>query len=148
MIIKSAKSTVLLLAVFAAALAFSGCDRDPKPAAIQIGKESCHECKMTIIDARYGGEIVTATGKTLPFDAIDCLIKFYKLNSRAGDSVFLADFMHPGQFIPAAQAVLAVVDLQLGPMGSRLIALRSRGATEAELKGKVSAFRSWNEVLN
>src|SRR5215203_1996100 len=33
------------------------------PEAIRIGKDNCTFCKMTISDARYGAEIVTAKGK-------------------------------------------------------------------------------------
>ena len=39
----------------------AGCN--PKPEKITFGKDNCAECKMTIMDPKFGGEIVTKKGK-------------------------------------------------------------------------------------
>jgi len=35
----------------------------PKPEKIAFGKDNCAECKMPIMDPKFGGEIVTKKGK-------------------------------------------------------------------------------------
>ena len=100
---------------------------------------------MTIVDGHYGGEIVSSHGKVYPFDSIDCLVKFHKSHQDDGAKIFLFDFLDPGKLIPASEARIATLDAQLGPMGSRFIAMRADDRIGEELSGKVSSTQSWDE---
>ena len=59
-----------------AALILSSCSVEPQ--AIAIGKDLCDECHMTIMDPKFGGEVVTKKGKVFKFDDVHCLIRFSK----------------------------------------------------------------------
>ena len=52
----------------------SACTVEPQP--IQYGRDNCAFCKMTIVDGRYGSELVSSKGKVFKFDAVECLINF------------------------------------------------------------------------
>ena len=64
----------LIAFILTGALAAS-CGRK-KPEPIAYGKDSCSECKMTIIDPKFGGEIISKKGKIFKFDDTHCLAKF------------------------------------------------------------------------
>ena len=45
---------------------------------INYGEESCHFCKMTIIDNQHASEVVTVKGKVFKYDAIECMVNDLK----------------------------------------------------------------------
>lgn len=58
-------------------LAFcSSCTTGPEP--IRYGQDNCHHCQMTLMDKRFGAEIVTDKGKVYKFDDLNCLVNFMK----------------------------------------------------------------------
>ena len=58
---KNYKGTTATVATLLAFFVLTGCN--PKPEKIAIGKDACAECKMTIMDPKFGGEIVSKKGK-------------------------------------------------------------------------------------
>ncbi len=48
----------------------------PKTSTIQYGKDKCANCVMTIVDPRFGCEIVTIKGKVFKFDAVECMVQY------------------------------------------------------------------------
>ncbi|WP_020532853.1 nitrous oxide reductase accessory protein NosL [Flexithrix dorotheae] len=63
-------------AILIVSIILIGCSAEPEP--IRYGQDACHYCKMKIVDNRYGAELVTQKGKIYKFDAVECLIHFYK----------------------------------------------------------------------
>ena len=57
-----------------------------KPAEIRYGEDQCIHCHMTITDSRFVAEIVTAKGKALKFDAIECMVSYLKDHKKELDS--------------------------------------------------------------
>ena len=55
-------------------LVLTGCT--PQTEAIDFGADACANCKMTIVEPRFGSELLTIKGKVYKFDAIECLAKF------------------------------------------------------------------------
>lgn len=55
-------------------LFLASCSKGYKP--IEYGSDGCAHCKMTIMDARYGAEVVTDKGKVYKFDDILCLRQY------------------------------------------------------------------------
>lgn len=114
----------------AALLVLAGCgDAQPKP--IRYGHDECAECKMTLVDQRYGAELVTAKGKVFKFDDLNCLLAYEKkLASDTAPRAYVVDCNRPNHFLGSDQAVLLQHDGLRTPMGSRLAAF----ASEAELE--------------
>ena len=67
--------TRLSTAVAFIAFLLIGCN--PKAEKINLGKDQCAECKMTIADPKFGAEIVTKKGKVYKFDDTHCIAVFF-----------------------------------------------------------------------
>lgn len=73
--------------------ALISCSKAPKP--IEYGKEPCSYCKMTIVDARFGGKIISKTGKQYNFDDVKCIIEFIDhkyITEDKIESVYVIDY--------------------------------------------------------
>jgi copper chaperone NosL len=115
-------STVLVLL-----LVMTSCQTNPEP--IQYGKDACHHCKMTMVDQKFGAEVVTSKGKIFKFDDVNCLLSF--LNEGQVKKEYIAhcvitDFSHPGAFIDVKSArYLKSVQIS-SPMASNIAAFEQQ----------------------
>ena len=46
----------------------------PTVEPITFGDDQCTFCKMSIVDKRYGAEVLTTKGKVFKYDALECMI--------------------------------------------------------------------------
>ena len=123
------------------------CSIDPQP--LQYGKDGCHTCKMTLMDKKFGAEIVTQKGKVYKFDDVNCMLNF--LNSRYLEDEMLAhklivDYSQPEKLIPADQAFYLKSDEIRSPMASQVAAFETE-KTMLKYKTKLKAiYLSWGEL--
>jgi copper chaperone NosL len=103
------------------------------PQAIKLGEDDCDYCRMTIADARFGGEAITTKGRIFTFDAIECLAGWTR-TAPPGTiaNVYVIDVQHPGTFIPAAEAGFLEDVLIKTPMGRSIVAFASVKAAEEQ----------------
>lgn len=130
-------------------MALAGCG-DTQPKAISYGHDECAECKMTLVNPRYGAELISAKGKVFKFDDLNCLLAFEKKNA-AGSAprAFVIDCNRPNHFLPSTDAALLQHDGLRTPMGSRLAAFASEAELEtarAQLGGAGKILR-WPDLL-
>lgn len=113
--------------------------------AIALGEELCGYCRMSIIDARFGAQVRLTTGRSLVFDSVECLAGFVAATSadRIAEA-WVTDFMHPGTFVPVAEAAFWVVGGGISPMGKGLLATTG-GAPGVVTQGASSL--SWDAVV-
>lgn len=132
----------------AALLALAGCDAKPKP--ISYGHDECAECKMTLVNPRYGAELITSKGKVFKFDDLNCLLAFQKKSSADfAPRAYVIDCNRPNTFLSSDQAVLLQHDALRTPMGSGIAAFASEAeleAARAKLVGTGKIFR-WADLL-
>jgi copper chaperone NosL len=128
------KSAVLTSFVVAAA-GLAGCNPSPRP--LQYGVAECDHCRMTLSDERYGGEIVTRTGKIYTFDSVECLAAFSHLGPVTAGEIhdsYVIDYGSPRTLVRAADALFLKSTQLLSPMGANLTAFRrdqdARGARD------------------
>ena len=57
------------------------CNPESKP--IIYGQDKCDFCRMSIVDQRFAGEIVTQKGKVFKFDAVECMLNY--INNQVED---------------------------------------------------------------
>jgi len=115
--IKTSSAASLLL------LVMMSCSAGPEP--IRLGTDGCDFCKMTITDAKFGGELVTKKGKLFKFDDMHCISSFYKSGSIAPSEIggiWFVDFVNPGKFIAEKQSFLLKSDALRSPMGGNIAA--------------------------
>lgn len=137
----------LLLTPF---LALSATACSPKPEPIVFTQDNCHFCKMTVMDPKYGAELVTDKGKIYKYDSVECLARHLEkepdLTTKA-HSLWVIDADQPGTLIPA-QTAFYLYSLKLpSPMGAFLTPVKARSGAEALMKSYPGKILSWEETL-
>ncbi len=116
--LKGALAALMLVAAL-------GCHSDD-PRQMEYGRADCDVCRMRITDNRFGGQVMTRTGKVHQFDSIECLAEFWMGAQPSVRSAWVNEFERPGTLVPI-DSVLFV--RRTGPsagMGANLVAV---GAT-------------------
>lgn len=139
---KARARTAALAAIASAACAPAG------PPALAYGDALCDYCRMTIVDQRYGTQLVLSTGKTRRFDSIECLASYSLALADAGTirAIWVSDFDRPGTFLPADSAYFGRVSGVAAPMGRGLAAFASADAAIARSANGETVLR-WKDVL-
>jgi copper chaperone NosL len=107
-------------------LLLSGCSIEPEP--LVYGKDQCHSCKMTLMDQKFGAELVTHKGKVYKFDDINCFLNFYNSNTVNKDDFrfkLVVDFSHPEKLVDAETAFYLMSAQIKSPMASQVAAFES-----------------------
>lgn len=138
------KARAGVLAVLVAACGVAG----PEP--LQWGVMPCTHCHMTLADRRFGAEIVTTTGRFLPFDDAGCAAEH--LSSRAigpedVSSIWVVDYIRTDTLIAATTAFFVQSETFHTPMGSGLAALADRATADSLARVTGGKLRTWTEVL-
>lgn len=137
---------ILLLAIF-----LSGCKVKLQP--VQFGKDACAECRMTIMDPKFGGQILTKKGKAYLFDDCHCMAAFLKKRTVSLDQVHKMVFLNyakQNDWVPARKAFIVLSSNLKSPMGSHAAAFPDRSAAEAkarELDGRVTDWATLYNIL-
>ena len=124
----------------------------PQSEKIQLGKDSCAECKMTISDPRFGGEIVTKKGKVYKFDDVHCIAHFMKRRGVGMSDIYqtlFVDFNKPGSFVSVRSAEFVISSQLKSPMNGNAAAFASKSTADsksAELEG--SKTTNWATLYN
>lgn len=122
-------------------MGFASCNDGPRP--INYGSDICEDCNMTIVDKKYGAEVVTKKARTYVFDDAHCLVGFLKEGTVKEEDIaqiLFIDFEKNPKFVDAKTAYF-VFSLQLkSPMSSNIAALADKAAAErlaTKLNGKI-----------
>ncbi|MFN3307490.1 MAG: nitrous oxide reductase accessory protein NosL [Candidatus Kapaibacteriota bacterium] len=121
----------------------------PKPEPIRYGLDVCNFCKMTIVDPKWGAQIITDKGKVFKFDVVECMIAFYysKIDTNRVQGMYTINFVQPGEFIEAKQSKY-VRTLQFpSPMGLNAISLKTfEDTVKLGLVGEYETLDWWHLV--
>lgn len=121
----------------------------PKPQAIVYGTDSCHYCKMTIVDKLHAAEIVTNKGKVFKFDAAECMIRFMDEFDTSEIELNLTNiYTEPEVLIDATKATFLISENVPSPMGAFLSAFRSKTDAERILTEKGGKLYTWESILD
>ena len=85
---------------------------------LHLGVDACIQCRMLVSDGRFGAAIVTAKGKTLPFDSIDCLMNYMKAGLADQGTVWVVDAGASSRLVLLDNAVLREGGPLRPPMGT------------------------------
>jgi copper chaperone NosL len=138
--------TVLLSSILIAAC-------NPKAEKINVGKDNCAECKMTIMDSKFGGELVTKKGKVYKFDDVRCVAVFLERRgvelSDIHKTLFVNYDNNPNDFVEVKHAEFVVSSQFKSPMAGNAAAFKSKKEAEkksAEIPG--SKVTNWATLYN
>lgn len=119
------------------------------PRALVAGTDECAQCRMMITDARFGGEVITRTGRVLTFDAVECLADYVNAaDTTALRGVWVSDFEHPGIWVRAEDAVFIAGATLSTPMGRSLLALGATASPDAATRRYGGRATTWNALLH
>ena len=133
----------LALRLMALALV-AGCSAGPP--AIAWGTDNCDFCRMTITDERYAAAAITATGRTVRFDAIECLAGWVAAQEKPPRSLWVTDISHPGGLIPVAEAHFYRGTGSHSPMGGGLVATAAGTDSSGTGAALGAGPLSWEDV--
>ncbi|MDF9801339.1 copper chaperone NosL [Catalinimonas alkaloidigena] len=140
------------IAILVLILFINGCSVEPQP--INYGEEQCQYCQMTIVDQRYGSELVSAKGKVFKFDAIECMVNFYKTDQLAHEDIaysLVTGFTKPGLLINAKEAYYLKTDQMPSPMGLNMAAFQNKEIAQQfqqENGGELYRWKQLNEQFD
>lgn len=120
-----------------------------KPAAFNIGKDNCDDCKMTIMDAKFGGEIITKKGRVYKFDDVHCLANFMKSNTVKQEDIAQTVFINyaqPNTFLPSASSFFVVSPQLKSPMNSNAAAFANEEAAQKTAKETNGTVVNWTKL--
>lgn len=144
--VKKLKSGMAVLLTFSL-FSLNACNVGPKP--LQMGKDLCQHCKMTLTDARFGAEIITKKGKVFIFDDVVCL-KAYKQNNIKDPNdikeIVFINFLNKNQFISSDKAFFLKSDALRSPMGSNLAAFENIQQIEKVTVDFEGESLLWNDI--
>jgi copper chaperone NosL len=130
-----------------AALVAAGCGR-PAPRPLAEGTDVCDHCHMTMVERRFGGELVSVTGKVTPFDDVGCLaMAAIELDSTRIHSLWVSDFLEPDSLATVERMVFLRTDSVRTPMSYGIVAVRP-GPRADSLEAALGATRlAWSDVV-
>ena len=136
------------LILLSVGLCSQACSQATEP--IRYGKDACHFCKMTIMDKKYGCEIVTDKGKVFKFDDVSCMAKYLKDNNLEQSRlsfIVVNQYDNPGELIDAKSAVFLNGGQIRSPMRGDMAAFTNQAsANKAKANlGEVRMF-GWKEI--
>jgi copper chaperone NosL len=130
-------------------LFMSSCSNKPQP--FNYGKDVCDNCKMTIVDPKFGGEVITKKGKVYKFDDPSCMIHFLRSDivkeAEIAQRLFI-NFQKQNDFIDVNRAFLLVSPQLKTPMGGNAAAFVSQQEAEKVQDSAKGEIVNWNDIFN
>jgi copper chaperone NosL len=120
----------------------------PKPVAIRYGEDKCVHCQMSIVDPRFGCELVTSKGKVYKFDAVECMVNYLQAMEAPADAALLLTntWDEPGVLLDVNACVFLQSNELPSPMGMYLNPFHSENQaleTQSRHGGKILR---WDEL--
>lgn len=123
------------------------------PQPIEWGKDTCAHCRMSLVDDRFGTELVTQKGRLYFFDDLLCLVEFVRNGSLSREEikeVYVCDYAQPNTLVPSNQAVFLYSTELRSPMRGDVAAFgseeRQREAQQTHGGEPMSWADIWNEI--
>jgi copper chaperone NosL len=141
--------TYRLIAISVLVSLMVSCSTGPEP--IAYGHDGCAYCEMTIMDQRYGTELVTDKGKIFKFDSVECLVRYLKEGEADHSKVkliLLTPFTHPEMLEDANDSYILHSQGMPSPMGMFLTAFKDEATAQKFRQEKGGKIYSWKELLD
>lgn len=125
----------------------ASCSNEIDP--IRFGFDSCDNCKMLIMDPKFGGVILTKKGKSFKFDDTNCMTNYLKNNFQDKNqisSISTIDYNQPEKLIDATNAVYILSPEIKSPMASGIASFSSHESLLEFMRMYNGSTLTWDEV--
>jgi len=126
----------------------ASCSADPRP--IVYGQDGCHHCKMTLMDPKYGSELVTEKGKVFIFDDLNCMLNFKNSDEGKGQEykhILVTDYLNEGILIEAKDAFYLKSEQFKTPMASQIVAFKDYDLLKEQKYADGGIYLAWGELV-
>ncbi|WP_144605818.1 nitrous oxide reductase accessory protein NosL [Algoriphagus algorifonticola] len=123
------------------------CNADPRP--IVLGQDACHHCKMTLMDPKFGAELVTEKGKIFIFDDVNCLLGYMDSEEGKGQvfkHILVMDYLNPGTLLDANFAHYLKSPEFKTPMASEVVAFPDYQLLKKYKVKNGGVYLAWGEL--
>lgn len=118
------------------------------PDPIQLNKDHCDYCKMTISNGHFASALKTKKGRSYKFDDMTCMINYIKQHEEIQAAKFYVhDFVADNQFIEADHAFFIHGDAISSPMGGNIAAFKTSESAQPYLKKFNAQTITWSALL-
>jgi len=124
---------------------------EPRIQPINYGQDGCSYCRMTIVEALYGSELLTNKGKAYKFDSIECLVAFVikaEVAPEKTHGLYFTDFEDAGNLYPLRDIIFVQAKKLKSPMGLNLSGFRTRATAENIAELYFGEIMTWDQVQN
>lgn len=127
---------------------FSSCGSvDPEP--INLNKDACASCKMSISDGHFGSEIITKKGRVYKFDDMGCMLHYISENEQGNVAAYyINDFSKENVLIDATKAWFIHHESLKSPMGGNIAAFADKADAQKIADEKQISVEDWSTVSN
>ena len=137
----------LLSAMAYALVTLSSCNSEPP--AIIFGKDYCEFCKMTIMDKKFGAELINKKGKAIKFDSGECMVGYMNADKDFEvNKTLIINYSNPGELLDADKSFFLHGGDVNSPMGGQLAAFKTREDAEKIQKELQGELILWEKVVS
>lgn len=130
------------------AVVFSACEAGAEPFA--YGKDACEDCKMTIVEPRFGAEIITKKGRIFKFDDIHCVKNYLnksKINKDDIKQTLFTNYNKENDFVDGATAFFVTSPQMKSPMKSNTAAFAAQDEAMKKANETGGKLSNWNNLV-
>jgi copper chaperone NosL len=136
---------ILIIGLFG----LTGCSTGPQP--IEYGKAECSFCKMTIMDKRFGCQVVNTKGKAFHFDDLSCLTSYLDAETITEPDIagiYVADYLGNNALLDAEKLFYVASEMLRSPMAGNIAAFASKDSADNYATKMNGTMTDWNKVKN
>ncbi|MBX2921887.1 MAG: nitrous oxide reductase accessory protein NosL [Chitinophagaceae bacterium] len=142
------KKQKVITAGLAASLFFVSCNSD-HPEPINLYKDACESCKMSISDERFASELITKKGRIYKFDDLGCMLGYVATLGEANiKKYYVADYTNSNVLLDAATAWYVHNEALHSPMNGNTAAFPSKEAAVIAGEPYQAKPLGWNDLGN
>lgn len=145
---KTYKSKKSLAAAAILLIGLNSCGTEPQP--FQYGKDTCDDCRMTIMEPKFGGQLITKKGKVYRFDDMHCLVNFKNAGTVKEEDIsktVFIDYNRENSFLDVNTSWFVKSDKLKSPMNSNIAAFATKAAAEVKAKETGGTLIQWKDLL-
>ncbi|MBS1647568.1 MAG: nitrous oxide reductase accessory protein NosL [Bacteroidetes bacterium] len=118
------------------------------PERINLNKDNCDNCNMSISDSRFACELVTEKGRVYKFDDVLCMINYKKDNQdKANEARFyVSHYLSNNELLLSDNLFFVEGEAVASPMGGNTAAFSNKDSAQAYAHKWEAKIISWKNI--